>query len=61
MYGGIIRNCTETFVGYGGAVFVGTDAVFEMHGGTIENNKSTYGRRCLQYRYIQNDRRRYSK
>lgn len=43
MYGGIVRNCKETFVGYGGGVFIGPGAVFNMHGGTIENNTSNYG------------------
>ncbi len=43
MYGGIIRNCKETFVGYGGAVFVGPGSTFTMNGGIIENNTSNYG------------------
>ena len=29
--------------GYGGAVFVGTNAKFNMSGGIIENNKGNYG------------------
>lgn len=44
MYGGIIRNCKDTFVGYGGAIFVGLGAEFAMYNGTIENNTANgYG------------------
>lgn len=43
MYGGIIRNCQDTFVSYGGAVFVGINATFNMYGGTIENNNAGIG------------------
>ena len=43
MYGGAIRNCQDTYTGYGGAVFVGTNAKFNMSGGIIENNKGNSG------------------
>lgn len=40
MYGGIIRNCQDMWASYGGAVFVGANATFNMYGGAIENNKA---------------------
>ncbi|MCU0081564.1 immunoglobulin-like domain-containing protein, partial [Extibacter muris] len=36
MYGGIIRNCTDAYTGWGGAVY--SSSKFTMYGGTIENN-----------------------
>lgn len=44
MYGGTIKNCQNMYTFYGGAVFVGPGSVFNMCGGTIENNKAAqYG------------------
>ena len=45
MYGGTIKNCgivsgSETF---GGGVFVGANGIFNMKGGTIEENTAQYG------------------
>ena len=43
MYGGVIRNCQDTYTGCGGAVFVGMNATFNMFEGIIENNEGRYG------------------